>query len=70
MEGPWPQAGLTVVLRTGDAKGPEHSKTVTQADGSFVFDQLTPGSYTLSTSKSVSYRQEASAGHGRQDHRR
>lgn len=57
MEGPRPQPGLTVILKTGDAKGPEKAKAVTQADGSFVFDQLAPGPYTLSTKKAVSYRQ-------------
>jgi hypothetical protein len=45
------------VLKMGGPKGPERAKTVTSADGTFVFDQLSPGSYTLTTDKPISYRQ-------------
>lgn len=57
LEGPRPQSGLTVTLKTGGAGGAEQGKAVTQADGTFAFEQLSPGTYTLATQKPISYRQ-------------
>lgn len=53
-EGPRPQPGLEVILR--DAKGKEKAKTRTQKDGSFLFENVPPGSYFLYCIKPESMR--------------
>lgn len=53
-EGPRPQAGLEVVLKTD--KGAELGKTKTGDNGEFTFNSVAPGSYKLSTAKPTSLR--------------
>jgi hypothetical protein len=45
VEGPRGQPGLEVILR--DEKGMEKGRAKTQSDGSFLFDNLKPGRYSL-----------------------
>lgn len=54
MEGSIPQPNLEVVLR--DAKSAEKGKGKTRDDGTFAFEDLAPGAYTLSVSKSSTNR--------------
>jgi hypothetical protein len=53
-EGPRPQAGLEVSLK--DEKGTEVGKTKTGDDGTFVFEKVAPGKYSLSSSKPTALR--------------
>jgi hypothetical protein len=49
-----PQAGLEVSLL--DAKGKLSAKTKTKPDGSFVFNPVAPGRYTVSVRKIATQR--------------
>jgi hypothetical protein len=59
MEGPRPQPNLTVTLT--DERGQEIAKTLTQPDGSYQFDGLTPGRYRLVCVKPDSQRRATQA---------
>lgn len=54
LEGGRPQTGLEVAL--ADAKGKELEKKKTGADGTFLFNNLAPGKYTVSAAKAVTDR--------------
>jgi Carboxypeptidase regulatory-like domain len=54
IEGPRPQPNLTVILT--DERGKEIARTRTQADGSYVFQQLAPGRYRVVCVKPESQR--------------
>jgi carboxypeptidase family protein len=55
LEGPRPQAGLDVVLK--DAQGVEKGKTKTDDSGRFVFENIPPGEYRVSSLKPATQRQ-------------
>jgi hypothetical protein len=52
VEGPLPQANLEVLLR--DDKGVEKDRAKTKEDGTFLFENVAPGAYRVSTAKSAS----------------
>ena len=54
VEGPRPQPNLVVILT--DERGKEIARTRTQADGSYVFEQVAPGRYRLVCVKPESQR--------------
>jgi hypothetical protein len=54
LEGPRPQAGLDVLLK--DEKGTEIGRTKTGDDGTFAFEQVAPGKYTVASSKPAALR--------------
>jgi Carboxypeptidase regulatory-like domain len=54
LEGPRTQPGLEIILR--DGKGVELRRTKTKADGSFLFEDVPPGSYVIFCSKPDSRR--------------
>ena len=51
-EGDRPQANLEVVLK--DDKGKDKDKAKTKKDGSFAFEDVAPGNYSVATSKEAS----------------
>src|SRR5207253_416665 len=60
-EGPNPQDGMEVTLSPTDAKTPQEKDkntktTKTKADGSYVFENVDPGKYTLNCTKLISGR--------------
>jgi hypothetical protein len=54
VEGPRPQPGIEVLLR--DEKGTEKKRTMTQPDGTFLFESLPPGNYVIFCVKPESLR--------------
>jgi len=54
VEGPRAQGGLTVVLR--DEKNEVKAQTTTEADGTYKFENVKPGKYRVTASKTVAKR--------------